>query len=66
MAEINEEIIKLVMARINTMPPTAKLFIVGKGSFSKADLMQSVFDCDDVGRAVIEMHMNYLRSVVNK
>lgn len=66
MTQINEDIIKLVVARLATMPPTAKISIGNQGTFNKEDLIKHVLDGDNVGKLIIEMHLNYLRIVVNQ
>lgn len=62
----SEEIKKLVIARIQTMPSTMKLSIGGSGSFSRDDLIAHVEKNDEVGKKIIEMHLNYLRTVANQ
>jgi len=61
----NEEIKKLVIARIQTMPPTMKLSLGKTGSFSRDDLIAHVDQYDEIGKKIIEMHLNYLRAVAN-
>ena len=64
MTATNEDLKKLVIARIQTMPPTMKLSIGGNGSFSREELILHVSQDDDIGRKIVEMHLNYLRSLV--
>lgn len=66
MSEINEDVIKLVIARISTMPPTVKLSIGGAGSFTKDQLIRHVEDGDEIGKLIIDMHLNYLSSMVKQ
>ncbi len=66
MAVLAEEIKKLVVARIQTMPPTMKLSIGSSGSFSKDELIKHVEKEDDIGKKIVEMHLKYLRSVANQ
>lgn len=65
MTKSNEEIIKVVVARLSTMPPTVKISIGNQGTFSKEELIKHVLDGDKVGKLVVEMHLNYLREIVN-
>ena len=62
----SEEIKKLVIARIQTMPPTMKLSIGDRGSFSRDDLIAHVEKNDEIGKKIVEMHLNYLRAVANQ
>ena len=66
MTAINEDIINLVVARLSTMPPTVKLSIGNEGTFTKEQLIKHVTDCDEIGRLIIDMHLNYLRAITNQ
>lgn len=66
MTVLGEEIKKLVVARIQTMPPTMKLSIGSSGSFSKDELIRHVELDDAVGKKIVEMHMKYLREIANQ
>ena len=46
MSKINEDVIKLVVARISLMPPTVKLSIGGAGSYTKGQLIKHIEDGD--------------------
>jgi hypothetical protein len=61
----NKETKKLVIARIQTMPPTMKLSIHG-GSFSRDDLIAHVEKNDEIGKKIVKIHLNYLRSIANQ
>ena len=66
MVIINEEVIKVVVARLSTMPPTVKISIGNVGTFTKDELIQHVMDGDSIGKLIIDMHINYLIQVVNQ
>lgn len=59
---VNEEIKKLVITRLSTMPANMKLSIGSYGTFSKNELMENVRKENEVGKLVIEMQLNYLKS----
>jgi len=58
---VNEDIKKLVMIRLQSMPPNLKLS--GKyGTFTREELIERVQKEDEVGKFIIEMQLKYLRS----
>lgn len=59
---VSEEEIKIVLARLDSMPPNMKLSIGRYGSFSKSQLIKQVENKTEIGELVIKMYMNYLRS----
>lgn len=63
MCKIDEDVIKLVIARLSTMPPTVKLSIGNAGTFTKDELIKHVQNGDNIGKLIIDMHMNYLTSL---
>ena len=63
--EPNEDIIKTVVARLSTIPPTVKISIRHQGSFTRDELINHVLSGDDTGKIIVEMHLNYLKEVVN-
>ncbi len=57
-----EELKKLVIARLSSMPENIKVSIGAYGNFSKYELMERVKKGDDLGKKIIEMQLFYLRS----
>ena len=53
---------KLVLARLATMPLDMELSLGSMGSFDRERLIIEVENESDVGKLVIEVYMNYLRS----
>jgi hypothetical protein len=53
---------KLVLARLATMPLDMALSLGSMGSFDRERLIIEVENESDVGKLVIEVYMNYLRS----
>ena len=66
MNKIDEDVIRLVVARLSTMPPTVKLSIGNAGTFTKDQLIKHVQEGDSIGKLIIDMHMNYLTSVATQ
>ena len=60
---ISEDIINLVIARLETIPSNVELSIGNEGSFSIKALMDKVRKQDDIGKKMIEMQLAYLRSL---
>ena len=59
----NEEIKKLVIARIASMPESMKISIGAYGSFDKYELIDRIKEGDEIGKKVVEIQMSYLRSM---
>jgi len=57
-----DEIKKLVIARLMTMPEHLKVSIGGYGMFDKYALISHVEKNDEIGKKIIEMDMHYLKS----
>ncbi|MEA3342716.1 MAG: hypothetical protein U9Q92_00985 [archaeon] len=58
-----EEIRKIVIARLSSMPENMKVSIGAYGSFDKYELINRVKKGDEVGKKVVEIQMFYLRSM---
>jgi len=59
---VSEDIKKLVIMRLQSMPPNLKLSIGKYGTFTKEELIERVQKEDEVGKLIIEMQLKYLRS----
>jgi hypothetical protein len=59
---ISENVKKLVIARLETMPENMKLSLGGSGDYNKYELIDQVKDETAFGKKVVEMHLMYLRS----
>jgi len=53
----------LVIARLKAMPPNVKFSIGNHGTYSRDQLIAAVKDRSDVGQAMVEMQLNYLRKM---
>lgn len=60
---IPEDIINLVIARLETIPSNIELSVGNEGSFSIEELIKRVKEQDEIGRKIIEMQLAYLRSL---
>lgn len=58
-----EEIKKLVIARLSSMPENMKISIGSFGSFDKYELIERVKKGDEIGKKMIEVQLFYLRSM---
>jgi len=59
----SEDIINLVIARLDTIPSNVELSVGNEGSFSIDDLIERVKKQDEIGKKMIEMQLAYLRSL---
>mgnify|MGYP000722276541 CR=1 FL=1 len=62
MKEIDEDVKKLVIARLRCMPDHFKVSIGTFGSFDKWQLIEEVKKGSEIGKFVVKVHLNYLRS----
>ena len=61
---MNEEYIKkLVITRLNAIPPEMSFSIGGYGSFTRNELIQEVQKGSIIGAAATEMELNFLRKL---
>lgn len=64
--EINEEVKKLVIARIDArMPPNVKMSIGGGNTISKSEMIKHVRNGDEQGKQIIRMHLNFIKAVTS-
>jgi len=59
---INEEEKKIVLARLETMPPDMKLSIGGLGSFDKSQMIGEVDKESEIGEFIVKVYMDHIRS----
>ena len=64
--EINEEVKKLIIARIDArMPPDIKMSIGGGDTISKSEMIEHVRKGDKQGKQIIQMHLNFIKAVTS-
>ena len=59
---ISEDIKKIVIARLESMPENMRLSFGDSGNFDKYALIQQVKDETSVGKRISDMQLSYLRS----
>ncbi len=61
--EINEKLKELIIARIEAnMSSNLKLSIGANGSMNKEQMIRHVADNDEIGRRIIQTHLNFMRA----
>lgn len=58
----DEEIRKLVAARLSVLSPSIMISIGSEGSFSRDELIERVSAKDDIGNKIARIEMEWLRS----
>lgn len=58
-----EEIKKIVIARLETLPPDKKMSIGSSGEFSRDELIEKVKSDDPIGKKIIQIELEFLRSL---
>lgn len=59
----DEEIRKLVIARLRSFSSGRKISIGSEGAYTKDELIDCVSKGDEVGKKIIEIQLQYLRSL---
>ncbi len=59
---IEDEIRKIVIARLEVLPPGKKISIGSSGEFSRDELIEKVKSGDPIGKKMVEIEMEFLRS----
>lgn len=60
---INEEIKKLVIARLEVLPPDKKISIGSFGEFSRDEIIERVEKGDNIGKKMVQIELEFLRSL---
>lgn len=63
--EFSQEIIDLVVARLETIPSNTKISIGGDGDFGINDLIERVKANDEIGKKIIKIQLEYIRALKN-
>ncbi len=58
----DEEVRKLVIARLSVLSPDIVISMGSEGSFSRDELIESVDRGDEIGEKLAEIQMRWLRS----
>lgn len=60
---LDEEIRKLVIARLSVLSPDTNISIGSEGNFTRDQLLESVEKGDKIGKKLAEVEMEWLRSL---
>ncbi len=63
---VNEEEKKLVLARLENMPSNMKLSMGGTMQLSKTEMLEHVKKGDEIGKKIVKIQLNYLRSIAKQ
>lgn len=61
----DEEIKKIVIARLETLPPDKKISIGSSGEFTRDEIIERVEKGDEIGKKMIQVEMEFLRALKN-
>jgi len=61
--QVSEDIKKLVVLRLETLPPDKKVSIGSYGDFKKEELILHVQKEDAIGKKMIEIELEFLRAL---
>lgn len=61
--EVSDEIVNLVIARLETIPPNVAISVGKEGNFGVQELIEKVRVKDEIGKKIIDMELHYLRSL---
>ncbi len=59
----DEEIKKIVIARLETLPSDKKISIGSSGEFTRDEIIESVEKGDEIGKKMIQVEMEFLRAL---
>ncbi len=59
----NEDIKKLVIARLDSLPQDVSISIGSAGAFTKNELIKQIQDDTEIGHKMIEIELEYLRKL---
>ena len=61
--KIDEEVKKIVIARLEVFPANKKISIGSMGEFTKEEIIKHIEKEDDIGKKIAEVQLNYLRTL---
>lgn len=59
----DEEIKEIVIHRLLALPENIRISVGSKGKFNKEELIERVKKGDEIGKLIIKIQLNYLRSL---
>lgn len=63
---LDNEVRKLVIARLRSFPSGRKMSIGSSGEFTKDELIERIQKDDDIGQKILQVQLNYLQSLKNE
>lgn len=63
MTDLQEDIKKLVLARLEMLPSNRKMSIGSSGDFSRDEMIEHVKKGDALGKKIIEIEMEFLQAL---
>lgn len=63
--KISEELKKIVLWRIETIPPHFKLSVGNEGTFTKDELKQHVEKGDEIGILFTQIQLNFMKALAS-
>ncbi len=61
--EKKEEIKKLVIARLDTIPPNISISVGSEGNFTKQELIEQIQNDTVIGEKMVRLELEYLRKI---
>ncbi|KKQ35441.1 MAG: hypothetical protein US51_C0005G0004 [Microgenomates group bacterium GW2011_GWA2_37_6] len=58
-----EEIKKLVVARLDALPPNISISVGSEGHFNKKELIEQIENDTEIGKKMVEIELEYLRKL---
>ncbi|MEW5897320.1 MAG: hypothetical protein AB1668_06505 [Nanoarchaeota archaeon] len=63
--KISEELKKIVLWRLETIPPNFKLSVGNAGTFTKDELRQHIEKEDQIGVTFAKMQLNFMKALAS-
>ncbi len=63
--KISEELKKIVLWKLDTIPPNFKLAVGNEGTFTKEELKQHVEKGDEIGVVFAQMQPNFMKALAS-
>ncbi len=63
--KISEELKKIVLWKLEAIPPNFKLSVGTKGTYTKEELKQHVEKGDDIGVMFAKMQLNFMKALAS-
>lgn len=61
--EYSQDIVNLVVARLETVPANVHISIGSEGNFSVSDIIKRVKAKDEIGKKMIKVQLDHIRSL---